>query len=162
MKYDVWDSPWGEILAAVTDKGLAILAFQQGAQPVTPEAHWLRDPSALAQVRCQCRQYATGERGAFELPLDMPGTDFQRQVWQALITIPCGETRSYGEIARQIGRPKAVRAVGAANGRNPVALVVPCHRVIGAGGNLTGYAGGLGIKQALLSHERRRREKGPD
>ncbi|BDY06700.1 methylated-DNA--[protein]-cysteine S-methyltransferase [Ferrimonas sp. YFM] len=155
MRYDMWDSPWGEILAAVSDRGLALLSFQQGAQPVTPEPHWQRDASALAQVRQQCQQYAAGERDSFELPLDMVGTEFQRQVWQALTTIPSGETRSYGDIARQIGRPKAVRAVGAANGRNPVALVVPCHRVIGASGSLTGYAGGLAIKQALLSHEQR-------
>ncbi|TKB51250.1 methylated-DNA--[protein]-cysteine S-methyltransferase [Ferrimonas sediminicola] len=155
MKYDTWDSPWGEILAAVSDRGLALLAFQQGTQPATPPPEWHRDREALAEVRRQCREYAEGRRSTFELPLDMTGTEFQRQVWQALTTIPAGATRSYGEIARQIGRPKAVRAVGAANGRNPVALVVPCHRVIGASGSLTGYAGGVDLKAALLRHEQR-------
>lgn len=101
-------------------------------------------------------RYFAGELSALEgLPVMLEGTPFQRQVWEALRTIPCGQTRSYGELARQIGRPTAVRAVGLANGQNPVAVVVPCHRVIGADGSLTGYGGGIERKQWLLNHERR-------
>jgi methylated-DNA-[protein]-cysteine S-methyltransferase len=113
-----------------------------------------RDPGGLTSA---LRAYFDGELAAIDgLPLVMEGTDFQRSVWKALSTIPCGETLSYGELARQIGRPKAVRAVGLANGANPIGIVVPCHRVIGADGTLTGYGGGLDRKRWLLAHERAR------
>jgi methylated-DNA-[protein]-cysteine S-methyltransferase len=109
--------------------------------------------ATLRQTQRQLNEYFAGERRAFSLPLDFRGTDFQRRVWQALLTIPYGETRSYAHIARQIGRPTAVRAVGAANGRNPLSIVAPCHRVIGSSGQLTGFAGGLATKAQLLALE---------
>ncbi|MNG72625.1 Methylated-DNA--protein-cysteine methyltransferase [compost metagenome] len=109
----------------------------------------------LVETARQLNEYFAGTRRHFELAIDFAGTDFQRQVWAALLTIPFGETRSYGEIARQIGNPSAVRAVGAANGRNPISIIAPCHRVIGASGSLTGFAGGLQAKQYLLALEGR-------
>ncbi len=107
----------------------------------------------LLETERQLNEYFAGERVCFELELDFAGTEFQQKVWQALLTIPFGETRSYSQIAQQIGNPKAVRAVGAANGKNPLSIVAPCHRVIGASGSLTGFAGGLGAKQFLLTLE---------
>jgi methylated-DNA-[protein]-cysteine S-methyltransferase len=104
----------------------------------------------LQEAEKQLNEYFAGKRNRFSVPLDPHGTDFQKQVWQALLTIPFGETRSYGQIARQIGNAKSVRAVGAANGRNPISIIVPCHRVIGASGHLTGFAGGLEVKEQLL------------
>ncbi|QZI71768.1 methylated-DNA--[protein]-cysteine S-methyltransferase [Pseudomonas protegens] len=111
------------------------------------------DHPLLLEAECQLREYFAGSRERFELELDFVGTEFQCKVWQALLTIPFGETRSYSQIALQIGSPKAVRAVGAANGRNPISIVAPCHRVIGASGSLTGFAGGLEAKQFLLALE---------
>lgn len=107
----------------------------------------------LLETKRQLHEYFAGSRHRFELELDFTGTDFQKSVWQALLTIPFGETRSYSQIAQQIGNPKAVRAVGAANGRNPISIIAPCHRVIGASGGLTGFAGGLEAKQYLLALE---------
>lgn len=107
----------------------------------------------LLNARVQLSEYFAGQRTIFELPLEFYGTDFQKQVWAALLTIPFGETRSYLDIAKQIGNPKAVRAVGAANGKNPISIIAPCHRVIGANGSLTGFAGGLDNKQKLLKLE---------
>ncbi|MDD0975174.1 methylated-DNA--[protein]-cysteine S-methyltransferase [Pseudomonas fontis] len=117
--------------------------------------HEDREHPTLLETQRQLSEYFAGSRDRFELDLDFEGTDFQRQVWRALLTIPFGETRSYSDIARQIGSPKAVRAVGAANGRNPISIVAPCHRVIGASGSLTGFAGGLQAKQYLLALEGR-------
>lgn len=108
----------------------------------------------LIETERQLREYFAGQRTRFDLPIDFQGTDFQKKVWAALLTIPFGETRSYSEIATQIGSPRAVRAVGAANGRNPISIIAPCHRVIGASGGLTGFAGGLEAKQRLLQLER--------
>ena len=111
-------------------------------------------PSPLINTAVnQLSQYFKGERKNFQLPIKLNGTDFQKRVWQALLTIPYGETRCYGEIAKQIGNPKGQRAVGMANNKNPISIVVPCHRVIGKNGNLTGYAGGLNIKEKLLNLE---------
>ncbi|MBX3162543.1 MAG: methylated-DNA--[protein]-cysteine S-methyltransferase [Deltaproteobacteria bacterium] len=110
---------------------------------------------ALARAAAQLAEYFAGERRAFDLPLEPRGTGFQERVWRALLAIPYGETRSYGEQARSIGRPAASRAVGAANGRNPIAIIIPCHRVIGADGSLTGFGGGLPAKKWLLEHEAR-------
>ena len=107
----------------------------------------------LAEAALQLGEYFEGQRTRFTVPLDFTGTAFQREVWQALLTIPFGETRSYRQIAEQIGRPSAVRAVGAANGRNPISIIAPCHRVIGTDGTLTGFAGGLGAKALLLALE---------
>ncbi len=109
----------------------------------------------LAAAELQLGEYFAGTRKEFSLPLDFTGTQFQRSVWAALLTIPYGETRSYGDIARQIGKPAAVRAVGAANGRNPLSIVAPCHRVVGSTGKLVGFAGGLGTKAFLLTLEAR-------
>jgi methylated-DNA-[protein]-cysteine S-methyltransferase len=125
----------------------------KGAARVDPEAE--RDDGALADVRRQVEEYAEGKRRDFDLALDLEGEDFNKQVWRALCDIPFGTTTSYGAIARQIGQPGAARAVGAANHVNPIALVVPCHRVIGSDGSLTGYAGGLPLKRKLLEHEAR-------
>ncbi|SHN41836.1 methylated-DNA-[protein]-cysteine S-methyltransferase [Duganella sacchari] len=112
-----------------------------------------RSSAVLAKVAEQLAEYFAGQRSRFEVKLDFKGTDFQQQVWAALLTIPFGETRTYSQIARQIGKPAAVRAVGAANGRNPISIIAPCHRVIGASGELTGFAGGLAAKQTLLTIE---------
>ncbi|MBK5537029.1 methylated-DNA--[protein]-cysteine S-methyltransferase [Pseudomonas sp. TH05] len=115
----------------------------------------IRDEPVLLETERQLNEYFAGNREQFELDLDFAGTPFQCKVWQALLTIPFGETRSYSQIATQVGSPKAVRAVGAANGRNPISIVAPCHRVIGASGSLTGFAGGLEAKQLLLTLEGR-------
>jgi methylated-DNA-[protein]-cysteine S-methyltransferase len=115
---------------------------------------WVADDHAFADIIDQLDAYFLGRRLRFDVELSMAGTDFQAQVWRALTTIPYGETRSYGEIARQIGAPGAARAVGLANGRNPVAIIVPCHRVIGTNGRLTGYGGGLDRKRTLLDLEK--------
>jgi methylated-DNA-[protein]-cysteine S-methyltransferase len=122
-----------------------------GAAAVDRDA--IRDERAIAGVRRQVEEYCAGERTVFEIERAARGTDFQRAVWKALMDIPYGETRSYGEVARAIGQPQAARGVGAANAANPISLIVPCHRVIGADGSLTGYGGGLALKRALLAHE---------
>jgi methylated-DNA-[protein]-cysteine S-methyltransferase len=122
-----------------------------GAAEVEPTA--VHDEHAIAHVRRQVEEYCGGRRQIFELECAANGTPFQHRVWDALLEIPFGETTSYGAIAKAVGRPAAVRAVGRANGANPIALIVPCHRVIGADGSLTGYGGGLRLKQALLEHE---------
>ena len=147
-----FDSPVGPLAAAATAQGIAWLAFDGAAPPapavpLDPAQRW------LARLADELAQYWRDGRHRFTLPLDLQGTDFQRAVWQALAEIPPGATRSYAEIAARVGRPQAVRAVGAANRANPVAIVVPCHRVIGRDGTLTGYAGGLARKAALLRHE---------
>jgi methylated-DNA-[protein]-cysteine S-methyltransferase len=121
--------------------------------PCDPPDDWREASEPFAEATRQLEQYFAGERTEFDLKLDMRGTQFQKDVWNALLTIPYGETRSYGEIARQIGRPDRARAVGMANGSNPVSIIVPCHRVIGADGSLTGYGGGLDRKRFLLDHE---------
>ncbi|WP_110649793.1 methylated-DNA--[protein]-cysteine S-methyltransferase [Salinicola peritrichatus] len=141
------DVPLGPIEIRASESGLTWLSF-------TGETRHPRRPSALTE-ECsrQLHAYFQGCLSAFDLPLAPRGTAFQCSVWQALREIPYGETRSYRELAAAIGRPQAVRAVGAANGRNPIAIIVPCHRVIGANGKLTGYAGGLPRKQWLLGHE---------
>jgi methylated-DNA-[protein]-cysteine S-methyltransferase len=118
-----------------------------------PRPNWRRDDAALEPAARQLAAYFAGERTSFDMPLDLHGTEFQRRVWQALLAIPFGETTSYGEIARRIGAPSAVRAVGGAVGRNPISIVVPCHRVVGSNGSLTGFGGGLDRKRWLLSHE---------
>jgi methylated-DNA-[protein]-cysteine S-methyltransferase len=120
----------------------------------TSSEDWERDDDGLAAVVDQLEAYFAGSRETFDVPLDLQGTDFQRRVWAGLLEIPYGETMSYGELARRVARPGASRAVGLANGRNPVAIIVPCHRVIGADGTLTGYGGGLDRKVWLLDHER--------
>lgn len=156
MKYATMNSPIGAILIARNEEGITAIEFETERRP-PPPPDWDEDASALADAVAQLREYFAGDRTLFDLPLAPRGTEFQRSVWDALVGIPYGETRSYGDIASRIGNPTASRAVGAANGRNPIAIVIPCHRVIGASGNLTGYAGGLGIKRALLELERNTR-----
>jgi methylated-DNA-[protein]-cysteine S-methyltransferase len=149
------DSPLGPLQLVASDRGLAAILWQD-ENPSGLRSSPVEDPDhpVLVETERQLRAYFAGKLRRFSLPLDFQGTAFQQSVWQALLTIPFGETRSYAEIARQIGRPKAVRAVGAANGRNPISIVAPCHRVIGSNGALTGYAGGLAAKQHLLGLER--------
>jgi methylated-DNA-[protein]-cysteine S-methyltransferase len=155
--YSYYSSPFGELL--LTSDGEALtglhLPRHDGSPTPLPEpgSGWRRDDRALGKVREQLRDYFAGELFAFELPMRMTGTPFQRLAWDALLTIPFGATVSYGEQARRIGRPAASRAVGAANGRNPIAIIVPCHRVIGSDGSLTGYGGGLDLKRGLIEFE---------
>lgn len=148
-------TPVGELTLVATDKGLsAILWKNEGAQRVPLKPISLNDQHPiLCEAERQLREYFAGERQQFDMPYDTVGTEFQKKVWQALLTIPFGETRSYLQIAEQIGNPKAVRAVGAANGKNPLSIMAPCHRVIGSNGKLTGFAGGLSVKAFLLELE---------
>ena len=153
MRYSFCESAQGPLLVAIDQDGLRYVEFVRGEQQVTPTAEWQRDDVALAPYLEQFEAYFAGRLQRFTLPLAARGTAFQQAVWQALCDIPYGETRSYGDIARAIGKPSATRAVGAANRRNPLSIIVPCNRVIGQSGSLTGYAGGLPIKQALLHLE---------
>lgn len=150
-----YQGPLGQMLLAATDTGLAGVWFT-GQRHGPVDVEWREDAShpVLREAVAQLAAYFAGERTAFDLPLDLQaGTAFQRSVWQELIAIPRGGTTSYAELGRRLGRPQAARAVGAAVGRNPVSIVVPCHRVLGTGGALTGYAGGLERKTALLRLE---------
>lgn len=153
MYYCIYQSPFGEIALTANNNGLSALSFQTGKSPINIDNNFFEDNSKFTEVIQQLTEYFAGDRKQFNLPLAPTGTNFQKQVWQALTDIPCGETKSYGWIAKNINNEKAVRAVGAANGANPIALIVPCHRVIGSNGKLTGYAGGLGLKAKLLMHE---------
>ena len=153
MYYCYLDTPIGELLLAGEDGALSMIGFPKGSMRREPEADWIFNETQLADASRQLCEYFAGERRDFDLPLKLGGTEFQVSVLEALQDIPYGETTSYGEIARRIGRPKAVRAVGAANGRNPIPVVVPCHRVIGSTGDLTGFGGGLDTKEALLRLE---------
>ena len=154
-------SPVGQLTLAARDGKLnAVLWEKERANRVRlGELCEANDSAVLLAAEQQLKEYFAGTRHQFELELDFTGTAFQKQVWQALLTIPFGETRSYSQIAQQIGNPKAVRAVGAANGRNPISIIAPCHRVIGASGGLTGFAGGLEAKQYLLALEDRGQAK---
>ena len=155
ITYRYMKSPIGSILLARNDAGLTHISFQNGRRAIQPADWWRHSDESLAEAAGQLEAYFHGEREAFDLPLAPQGTPFQLRVWEALLTIPCAETVSYGHIARLIGDANAGRAVGAANGRNPLPIVVPCHRVIGSNGKLVGYGGGLSVKEALLEHERR-------
>ncbi|MGY3924282.1 methylated-DNA--[protein]-cysteine S-methyltransferase [Aeromonas jandaei] len=155
MKYSFCDSARGPLLIAIDRDGLRYVEFVRGEQPVTPTAEWQRDDLALAPFVEQFVAYFAGRLQQFDLPLAARGTPFQQAVWRVLCDIPYGETVSYLKIAHAIGNPKSVRAVGAANGRNPLSIIVPCHRVIGRNGELTGYAGGIPIKRWLLELEQR-------
>jgi len=153
MYYCYLETPIGELLLAGNDDALAMIGFPKGSMRRDPEPDWIFNEKPLATARQQLTEYFAGTRKEFDLPVALSGTEFQVSVLEALQEIPYGETVSYGEIARRIGRPKAVRAVGAANGRNPIPVVVPCHRVIGSSGDLTGFGGGLDTKEALLRLE---------
>lgn len=153
QRYTRIPTPCGPLLLVINEQGLCHVDFCHSPHPVEVKENWQLDEAALAPYAEQFNAYFAGRLRTFELPLAARGTEFQQQVWQALTRIPYGQTRSYADIAETIGNPKAVRAVGAANGRNPLAIIVPCHRVIGRDGSLTGYAGGLAIKQFLLNLE---------
>ena len=153
MYYCYIESPIGELLLAGDDGALTMIGFPQGAMRREPESDWTHSESPFAEAAKQLTEYFAGERHEFDLPLRLNGTEFQLLVLDELCRIPYGETTSYGDIAKRIGRPKAVRAVGAANGRNPIPIIVPCHRVIGSGGALTGFGGGLDTKKTLLKLE---------
>jgi len=148
-------SPVGELTLVASDKGLVAILWENDSPDRVRLGEVAEDAAhpVLTAAEAQLREYFAGTRTRFELPLDFRGTDFQKSVWAELLAIPFGETRSYGEIALKLGRPKASRAVGAANGRNPISIVAPCHRVIGSTGKLTGFAGGLAAKEYLLGLE---------
>ncbi|MEE8118140.1 MAG: methylated-DNA--[protein]-cysteine S-methyltransferase [Gammaproteobacteria bacterium] len=153
MRYTYLDSPLGEVLLFGDEHGLhGIQLTKKGVQP-QPGPDWRKDDEFFHVAKAQLTEYFCGQRKEFDLPLIVRGSGFQQQVWSALQKIPFGETRSYGELATSIGRPTSSRAVGAANGSNRLAIVIPCHRVIGADGSLTGYASGLDNKLALLELE---------
>lgn len=151
------ESPVGDLRLTAADGRLTGVAMSDQRHAPTASAEWVRDDGWFKDVAAQLGAYFAGELEEFDVPLELVGTDFQRRVWSGLLEIPYGTTISYGELARRIGNPKACRAVGLANGRNPVAIIVPCHRVIGAHGDLTGYGGGLERKTWLLRHEAQHR-----
>jgi methylated-DNA-[protein]-cysteine S-methyltransferase len=153
--YTYIDSPIGRLLLGTDGEALIRIDMDVPDRPPRDLENWTCDPSAapLAEVARQLEEYFTGRRRVFDLPIRMEGTEFQRRAWRMLMEIPYGQTRSYGEQARRIGNPNASRAVGLANGRNPIPIVVPCHRVIGADGSLTGFGGGVERKRWLLAHE---------
>ena len=153
--YRTMPSPVGPLTLAGDDEVLTNLRMEDQTHDPSGRDGWVLDEHAFPKVVDQLEAYFAGELTEFDVALDLAGTPFQRRVWSVLQAIPYGETWSYGEVARRIGQPTASRAVGMANGRNPVAIIVPCHRVIGASGTLTGYGGGLDRKQALLDLERR-------
>lgn len=153
MHYTTIASPVGQLFLAGDASALRVLWFVDGRHEVAPDPAWTESASAFADVIAQLESYFAGRLRAFEVNVEPAGTPFQRRVWRALQDIPYGETTSYGELARRLGDPKAVRAVGLANGANPISIIVPCHRVIGANGSLTGYGGGLPVKRALLALE---------
>ena len=164
LTYHVMSSPLGLLFLARSNRGLRHLEFMDrksikrmiaGHKKDAPDATWEPSLLELKVVVDQLEAYFCGTRTAFELPLDPQGTEFQQQVWKALLRIPFAETRSYGDIAKAIHQPRSARAVGLANNQNPIAIIVPCHRVIGASGSLTGYGGGMRRKRWLLEHEAR-------
>jgi methylated-DNA-[protein]-cysteine S-methyltransferase len=153
MLYCTLESPLGDLLLAGDEDKLRMLYMQGGHNPMRVAGGWTRSEEAFALARAQLEEYFAGRRRGFDLALDPAGSPFELAVWRALLAIPYGETVSYGELAARIGRPGAPRAVGVANARNPISVIVPCHRVIGADGSLTGYGGGLERKRLLLDLE---------
>jgi methylated-DNA-[protein]-cysteine S-methyltransferase len=155
VKYTVIESPIGSLLATAVGAELSGLYMESHLRGPQPGDSWQRDDKLFVKCGEQLAAYFAGHLAHFDLPLALRGTAFQLRVWQALRAIPLGQTLSYAQLARRIGAPNAVRAVGAAVGRNPVSIIVPCHRVVGSDGSLTGFAGGLDRKRWLLEHERR-------
>lgn len=153
MEYRFLDSPIGDLLLAGDRSGLRLIGFPSGKGRILPGDSWIRNDAALGDAARQLEEYFAGDRTTFDLELSPTGTPFQLAVLDALQAIPFGQTRTYAEVAAAIGRPKAVRAVGAANGRNPLPIVIPCHRVIGTNGSLTGFGGGIETKRFLLALE---------
>ena len=153
--YQHIDSPVGPLLLAASDAGLHAIEFAENRHPVKRSEDWHQGAHpSLTEAHRQLDEYFAGTRRVFDLPLSPQGTDFQREVWNTLASIPYGQTISYAQLAQRIGKPSAMRAVGAANGRNPLPIVLPCHRVIGSNAALTGYGGGLQRKRWLLEHEK--------
>ena len=156
MNYTYLHSPIGPLLIAGDQDAVRYIYFPKNGKAVKPERNWVESAAGpVAQAVTQLREYFAGERTDFDLPLAFEGTPFQRTVWRKLQEIPYGETISYGELAERIGKPKASRAVGSANGANRIPIVIPCHRVLAAGGKLGGFGGGLPTKEALLALESR-------
>ena len=153
--YAFFQSPVGVLLLAADAGGLREIKFQKNGRAACADSSWIEDVAALGEAIRQLRDYFAGKREDFDLALAPRGTPFQQKVWKELCRIPYGETISYGELARRIKNPKASRAVGLANGSNPIPIIIPCHRVIGSNGKLTGYGGGLPIKEKLLALEQR-------
>jgi len=153
MYFTTYQSPFGEIVLTANDSGLTSLEFVDGDKSTNIPNDYLQNSAAFREIILQLEQYFAKQRTHFNLKLSPQGTKFQQQVWQALCSIKLGETKSYAWLAKAIDNEKAVRAVGSANGANPIALIVPCHRVIGSNGKLTGYAGGLTLKAKLLEFE---------
>ena len=153
LSYTHIDSPVGSLLVAGDDDALHYLCFPNSPNAIAPRSDWHQTDAPFLEVRRQLTAYFNDELRQFDLPLFLTGTVFQKSVWRHLLSIPFGETQTYGQLAATLERPKASRAVGAANGRNPIAIILPCHRVIGGNGSLTGFGGGLPTKEYLLSHE---------
>ncbi|MGA4838750.1 methylated-DNA--[protein]-cysteine S-methyltransferase [Streptomyces sp. G45] len=151
--HTVIDSPYGPLTLVATDGTLSGLYMTEQRHRPAEETFGDRDPDAFGEATAQLNAYFAGDLKEFDLPLRLDGTPFQRTVWQQLLTIPYGETRTYGQLADALGNPAASRAVGLANGKNPIGVIVPCHRVVGANGSLTGYGGGLDRKRRLLEFE---------
>ena len=154
-RYDYYDSPCGRVLLVADGEALCGVYFTGQKHYVAPERGWKRDPQAapLAETRRELDEYFSGKRRKFDVPLAAEGTPFQRAVWKAIAGVRFGETISYAELARRAGRPGSARAAGSATGRNPIGIIVPCHRIVGADGSLTGYAGGIDKKVTLLALE---------
>jgi methylated-DNA-[protein]-cysteine S-methyltransferase len=157
LAYKTIDSPVGKLKLLASDKGLVAVLWEKEKpnRICLGEAEERETHPVLIKAERQIAEYFAGKRRSFSVPIDMRGTSFQKQVWDALLAIPFGETRTYGDLAKRIGRPQAARAVGAASGRNPISIIVPCHRVVGSTGKLTGFAGGLEAKMRLLELEGR-------
>ena len=157
LSYKFVPSPVGKLKIVATDRALVAVLWENDNPKRVRLSNLSEngDNPILMRTENELHQYFAGKRDGFSVPLDLRGTPFQKQVWEALLGIPYGETRSYGQLAAQLGNPRATRAIGAANGRNPISIIVPCHRVIGASGKLTGFAGGLDAKAHLLSLEER-------
>ena len=151
--YCYTDSPFGKLLLVGDFQGLSLINFQDGIAPVLPEAHWRKDAAFFVNAIVQLKEYYAGKRQRFSLRLNPSGSEFQRQVLAIVARIPYGETASYADIARMVGKPKSVRAVGAANRTNPIPIMIPCHRVIGTNGKLTSFNGGIERKQWMLDLE---------
>jgi methylated-DNA-[protein]-cysteine S-methyltransferase len=155
MSYTTMKSPIGPLLLAGDEGGLRLVHFATGRRPKSPERKWIENRAPFKEVIRQLDAYFEGKLTDFDLPIVLDGTEFQLLVWNSLRKIPYGETVSYGQLARRIGSPDAARAVGLANGSNPIPIIVPCHRVIGSNGDLTGFGGGLPVKKKLLALESR-------
>jgi methylated-DNA-[protein]-cysteine S-methyltransferase len=153
MFHTTMNSPIGPLLLAGDDAGLRLVHFASGRRPPSPERDWTEDKAPFKEVMRQLQAYFEGKLKEFDLPLVLDGTEFQLLVWRNLQKIPYGETVSYGQLAKRIGKPEASRAVGLANGSNPIPIIIPCHRVIGSNGDLTGFGGGLPLKKKLLALE---------